>query len=186
MAAVVATDEWPRHGDGREVHSVRQEKARVAGAQYLEQYALPSVRRRNPVTTRLRLLNQRRLGDSRILLPPLCVFRALLVCCTLACINFVEGAVSPPSVRGSSAKACSRDAPGDAHNHLVTGIETNRGLHRERTGLHVTSYSLVSPEMESTAFIVALRFQRLNRCHCLGSIGRGVDLPVARLRNAPW
>src|ERR1035441_7656472 len=129
MAAVVATDEWPRHGDGREVHSVRQEKARVAGAQYLEQYALPSVRRRNPVTTRLRLLNQRRLGDSRILLAPFCFVRALLVCCTLACSNFVEGAVSPPSVHGSSAKAWSRDVLGEAHDHLVTGIETDCGLH---------------------------------------------------------
>src|ERR1017187_7035904 len=33
---------------------------------------------------------------------------------------------------------------------------------------------------------VTFLFQRLNRCHCLGSIGRGVDLPAARSRNAPW
>src|ERR1019366_4400017 len=40
--------------------------------------------------------------------------------------------------------------------------------------------------VQSLSIHAALRFQRLNRCHCLGSIGRGVDLPVAMLRNAPW
>src|ERR1035437_1005962 len=56
-------------------------------------------------------------------------------------------------------------------------------------GFRGNAHLLAHPQqgvVQVFSIYAALRFQRLNRCHCFGSIGRGMDLPVARLRNAPW
>ena len=75
----------------------------------------------------LRAINHCALGGYRILHPPLCFLPPLHVGRTLACSNFVEGApLRFHSHVGVTREHGARDVPGDAHDHLVTGIELDR------------------------------------------------------------
>src|ERR1017187_5138353 len=99
----------------------------------------------------MRLLTPRCLSARRTL-PPFGFHLPLLIGCVLPRGDLVEGAPLRfhPHV-GVARKHGARNMPRGAHDHLVTGSETDRGLHRERVALHGTSSSLGASRMESTA-----------------------------------